>query len=141
MALSDAAMADAPHAILGREIGPARRRGWTRPGLTVHLAKYDRTAPIGDVGCYHVLRGDGKTLCGRLPEGPGWRDAGWADSEVVCCRHCAVSVWRRWTHGEAEGIVAQEQAYTVSAHDNWPAQLGEEGRRAVETYLRGQRDR
>jgi hypothetical protein len=125
----------APHAILGRVLGPERRRGWVRPGLTVHLAKYDRTTSVGDVGCYHVLRGDGRTLCGRATDRPHWRDAGWADSEVICCKHCADHVWRRWRRDGACDGVDQSRAHTVADIDNWPAQLDAAGRRAPGEFL------
>ena len=81
--------------ITGRALGSVRRLGWVRPGLTVHLAKYDRISRGIDVGCYHVLRDDGVTLCGHRIDRPRWRDAGWADSETICCKTCARSVWRR----------------------------------------------
>jgi hypothetical protein len=126
----------APHAILGRILGAVRRHGWVRPGLTVHLAKYDRTTAIGDVGCYHVLRADGRTLCGRSTDRPSWRDAGWADSEVICCKHCADHVWRRWRQDGACDGVDQLQPHTITDADNWPAHLDEAGRRAPAAYLR-----
>ncbi|MGH2587399.1 MAG: hypothetical protein ACRDJE_20990 [Dehalococcoidia bacterium] len=121
-----------PDVILGRTLGPVRRRGWVRPGLTVHLAKYDRVARIGDVGCYHVLRADGRTLCGRDIARPHWRDAGWGDSEVICCKHCADRVWRRWRHAGAGDGVEQGRAHTIAQADNWPAALDEAGRMAPE---------
>jgi hypothetical protein len=132
---------DAPHAILGRVLGPVRRRGWVRSGLTVHLAKYDRATGIGDVGCYHVLRGDGRTLCGRATDRPHWRDAGWADSEVICCKHCADHVWRRWRRDGACDGVDQDQGHTVADSDNWPAHLDDAGRRAPSAFLDSQRGR
>ena len=113
-----------PYTILGRILGPARRRGWVRPGLTVHLAKYDRMTRAGDVGCYHVLRSDGVTLCGRDTRRAGWRDAGWADSEVICCKLCGEWVWRRWLRDGACDGVSPRREHTVSEADNWVRREG-----------------
>ena len=120
--------ADGPYTILGRILGPPRRRGWVRPGLTVHLAKYDRMTRAGDVGCYHVLRADGVTLCGRDTHNAGWRDAGWADSEVICCKLCGEWVWRRWVRDGVCDGVAPGRAHSVTAQDDWPSRLNEAGR-------------
>ena len=108
------------YTILGRRLGPERRRGWVRPGLTVHLAKYDRKSRGLDVGCYHVLRADGFTLCGRDTRRPHWRDAGWGDSEVICCKLCGEWLWRRWQHDGACDGVEQGRRYTLADADNWP---------------------
>jgi hypothetical protein len=124
-----------PYLILGRTIGPVRRRGWVRPGLTVHLAKYDRMARIGDVGCYHVLRLDGHTLCGRDVARPYWRDAGWGDSEVLCCKTCAKWMWSRWLRDSACEGVEQGRAHTIAEIDNWPGALNEAGRKAPLAHL------
>jgi hypothetical protein len=116
--------------IRGRDLGPVRRRGWVRPGLTVHLAKHDRMSAIGDTGCYHVLRRDGRTLCGRDTSRPGWRDAGWGDSEVICCKLCARIVWPRWQRDGACDGVDVEATHTLAAGDNWVESLSAEARRA-----------
>jgi hypothetical protein len=124
-----------PYYIRGLSIGPTRRRGWVRPGLTVHLAKYDRITGIGDVGCYHVLRADGLTLCGRKTDRPNWRDAGWGDSEVVCCKLCARILWSRWLRdGDCAGV-QQGRTHTIADAHNWPDALDEAGRRAPMAFL------
>ena len=124
-----------PCYVRGLTIGPVRRRGWVRPGLTVHLVKYDRMAAIGDVGCYHVLRANGLTLCGRETRRANWRDAGWGDSEVICCKLCARILWPRWLReGACEGV-DPDAMHTLAAEDNWPAMLDENGRRAQEPLL------
>jgi len=109
--------------IRGATLGSTRRRGWVRPGLTVHLAKYDRHAAIGDVGCYHVLRDDGRTLCGRDAGRPAWRDAGWGDSAIICCKLCAGLLWRRWLRDGVCDGAAPEHMHTVAPADNWPARI------------------
>jgi hypothetical protein len=94
-----------PYTIRGSTLGPSRPRGWVRPGLTVHPATYDPTLPGVDVGCYHVVRADGATLCGRDTRRPNWRDGGWADSELICCKTCGDRVWRRWhRNGFCDGV-------------------------------------
>jgi hypothetical protein len=114
--------------ILGRTLGAIRPRGWVRPGLTVHLAKYDRRLRGEDVGCYHVLRDDGVTLCGHAVDRPNWRDAGWADSEIICCKHCGDRVWRRWLRdGACEGV-NQTRPHTLDPADDWVSRLTPEGR-------------
>jgi hypothetical protein len=124
-----------PNYIRGVTLGPTRRRGWVRPGLTVHLAKYDRMAPIGDVGCYHVLGDDGRTLCGRDTRRPCWRDAGWGDSETICCKLCARIIWPRWLRdGRCDGV-EQRRLHTIATVDNWPAALDDAGRRAPMVFL------
>jgi hypothetical protein len=128
-------MSAEPSYVRGRTIGPARRRGWVRPGLTVQLAKHDRTAAIGDVGCYHVLRPDGLTLCGRNTYRPRWRDAGWGDSEVICCKLCARILWPRWLRDGACDGVDQAAPHTLSPADNWPAALDESGREAHKPFF------
>jgi hypothetical protein len=124
-----------PFYIRGLTLGPVRRRGWVRPGLTVHLAKYDRMAAIGDVGCYHVLRDDGHTLCGRDTRRPHWRDAGWGDSEMICCKLCARILWPRWRRDGACDGVEQGRAHTITASDNWPAALDDAGLKAPIAFL------
>jgi hypothetical protein len=98
-----------------------------RPGLTVHLAKYDRMAAIGDVGCYHVLRADGFTLCGRNTHRPNWRDAGWGDSEVICCKLCARILWPRWLRDGACAGVDPNAPHTLTEDDNWPVRAPSPG--------------
>ncbi|MGD9895018.1 MAG: hypothetical protein AB7R89_05560 [Dehalococcoidia bacterium] len=123
------------HYIRGVTIGPVRRRGWVRPGLTVHLAKYDRMAAIGDVGCYHVLCANEHTLCGRNTRRSHWRDAGWGDSEVICCKLCARILWPRWLRDGACDGVDQLAVHTLAEDDNWPAALDETARRAPLAFL------
>ena len=120
------AHAGEPYYIRGLTLGPVRRRGWVRPGLTVHLAKYDRMAAIGETTA---------ALSHSIKNRPHWRDAGWGDSDVICCKLCARILWPRWLHDGACDGVEQGRAHTITAGDNWPTVLDDAGRRAPMAFL------
>lgn len=128
----DAARSPSERSIIrGRDMGAVRPRGWVRPGLTVQLAKYDRRTGGVDTGCYHVLRGDGYTLCGSRVDRPHWRDAGWADSERICCKNCGKWLWTRWCRGAAGDLVSPGRSCTILPEDDWVARLAPAAYEAV----------
>lgn len=128
------AMPDGLSIVRGLALGAVRPRGWVRPGLVVHLAKYDHLTRGQDTGCFHVYRADGATLCGRRPSGPPWRDAGWGDSELVCCKLCGKHLWRDPARAAArptDPAVFKE----VNESDNWVRRLDDAARRAPAAYV------